>query len=286
MSRYVPPVLAEEGFQLSRRFGDRSACFLYNGQRICPPHTGDDYARGVRGGRAVAQHRGKIVYKGGVGDKTAEHPQGMGGYGVIVDFGEGYRQLVAHCVWNSCPFPVGATVEPGTVIATIDSSGTSTGDHLHNELLKDGRPIDPAPFLAAGSLPIASGGSDMPIVTGYSHIHNRRGSLVQNAHFRVGPTRAAESLAIFPGGEVLIPFGVTSDGEDVGGNSNWYACTMWVPGIGKSVVGGFFHSSVVSALEPIERVTVTDPGAVEAARAQGFITGRDKAAAAASSVTP
>lgn len=42
----------------------------------------------------------------------------------------------------------GQTVSKGDVIGLVGSTGISTGSHLHFELYKDGKPIDPAPYVA------------------------------------------------------------------------------------------------------------------------------------------
>jgi len=42
---------------------------------------------------------------------------------------------------------VGTTVQKGDPIARIGSSGRSTGPHLHFEVLKNGRPVNPMTFV-------------------------------------------------------------------------------------------------------------------------------------------
>jgi hypothetical protein len=258
MGRYIAPTRPADGFRLSRRFGDTSACFVFNGRRICPPHTGQDYSRRVRGGALVAQHAGKLVYKGGVGDKTAEHPKGMGGYGVIVDFGGGYRQLAAHLVWDSCPLAIGADVEPGTYLGEIDSTGTSSGDHLHNELLKDGRPVDPAPYLAAGRLPIDLPEEDTVKYTGWvEHVVNRKTTVKgDETNLRAQPTTKSDSLGQYDAGRSVVPHERYrgADGKD------WYACTMPDLADPAERVFGFFREDVLNELEPIEAIESTRLG--------------------------
>lgn len=72
------------------------------------------------------------------------------GYGntVIVDHGNGLRTLYAHNSVNLVQ--PGDVVDPSTVIARVGSTGRSTGPHVHLEVERQGRKIDPAAFPAAG----------------------------------------------------------------------------------------------------------------------------------------
>lgn len=69
------------------------------------------------------------------------------GYGntIIIDHKNGYVTLYAHC--NKLLVSENETVVQGEQIATVGSTGVSTGPHLHFEIQKDGVPIDPAPLI-------------------------------------------------------------------------------------------------------------------------------------------
>ena len=41
----------------------------------------------------------------------------------------------------------GQTVKRGECIGYVGSTGTSTAPHVHYEIIKDGKKIDPAPYL-------------------------------------------------------------------------------------------------------------------------------------------
>jgi murein DD-endopeptidase MepM/ murein hydrolase activator NlpD len=71
------------------------------------------------------------------------------GYGltVVIDHGEGLETRYAHL--SSAAVGVGDYVGTGGIIARSGSSGRSTGPHLHVELLRDGRPVDPSGFATA-----------------------------------------------------------------------------------------------------------------------------------------
>jgi len=66
-----------------------------------------------------------------------------GGYGnvVVLDHGDGTTSLYAHC--KDIKVQAGARVELGDVIATVGSTGRSTGPHLHLEIHRNGQAVDP-----------------------------------------------------------------------------------------------------------------------------------------------
>ena len=66
-----------------------------------------------------------------------------GGYGreVRLDHGQGLQTLYAH-MSRLAALP-GQRVHAGEIIGFVGSSGLSTGPHLHYEVLKDGRPVNP-----------------------------------------------------------------------------------------------------------------------------------------------
>ncbi|HEV2738778.1 MAG TPA: M23 family metallopeptidase [Candidatus Elarobacter sp.] len=70
-----------------------------------------------------------------------------GGFGlkVDIDHGNGYHTWYAHL--SRANVNAGQRVTKGQLIARSGSSGSSTGPHLHYQLMRDGQPIDPQPFL-------------------------------------------------------------------------------------------------------------------------------------------
>jgi murein DD-endopeptidase MepM/ murein hydrolase activator NlpD len=70
-----------------------------------------------------------------------------GGFGIKVDIdhGNGYHTWYAHL--SRASVNPGQQVTKGQLIALSGSSGSSTGPHLHYQLMHDGQPIDPEPFL-------------------------------------------------------------------------------------------------------------------------------------------
>lgn len=66
-----------------------------------------------------------------------------GGFGnlVVIDHGGGIRSFYGHL--SSIDVKKGDTVETGTLIGGVGSTGRSSGPHLHFEVRQDGKSIDP-----------------------------------------------------------------------------------------------------------------------------------------------
>jgi len=81
------------------------------------------------------------------GDGTVVHSARWGGYGncIIVDHGGGLATLYGHC--SRLAVTKGQSVTQGQVIGYVGSTGLSTGPHVHFEVRKDGRPVNPEPYL-------------------------------------------------------------------------------------------------------------------------------------------
>ncbi len=98
-------------------------------------HNGIDIA--VPEGTAIKPVlSGKVVYSG--------HSNGYGNC-VIVEHDNGIQTIYAHNSKNLVK--VGDTVTSNTVIALSGSTGRTTGPHLHFEVRKDGKPVNPVAML-------------------------------------------------------------------------------------------------------------------------------------------
>jgi murein DD-endopeptidase MepM/ murein hydrolase activator NlpD len=116
---------------ISSYFGKRTDPF--NGRSAF--HRGVDFA-GPAGAQVVSVASGVVTYskdRFGYG-KTVEINHGNG---YVTRYAHNQRVLVA----------VGDTVQKGQAIALIGSTGRSTGPHLHFEVLKQGRAVDPMSFV-------------------------------------------------------------------------------------------------------------------------------------------
>lgn len=98
---------------------------------VIRPHLGVDVAA-RRGTQITAPAPGRVSF---VGRKF--------GFGLVVEIehGSGVVTRYAHC--GTALVSVGARVQRGVPIATVGTSGLSTGPHLHYEVLVNGRQVDP-----------------------------------------------------------------------------------------------------------------------------------------------
>lgn len=98
-------------------------------------HTGVDI-KSPRGRSIKASKAGRVEYSGW-----------MGGYGrvVVIRHGDGYSTLYAHC--NSVAVRKGQSISQGQTIATVGTSGRTTGPHLHFEIRKGKSPVNPLKLL-------------------------------------------------------------------------------------------------------------------------------------------
>lgn len=80
--------------------------------------------------------RGTVTYAGWWGEL---------GYMVKINHGNGYESVYAHMSEVYCS--VGQDVTIDTVIGAVGSTGYSTGNHLHLEIIKDGVKVDPLDYI-------------------------------------------------------------------------------------------------------------------------------------------
>jgi murein DD-endopeptidase MepM/ murein hydrolase activator NlpD len=87
-----------------------------------------------------------------------------GGYGqtVVVEHAPGLRTRYAHL--SAIDVEPGQTIENGTVVGKVGQSGRATGPHLHFEVLKNGKAVNPeaGSRLLAAALKEPATGADYP----------------------------------------------------------------------------------------------------------------------------
>ena len=120
----------DEGW-LSSKFGRRNDPFTGKQEY----HKGLDFA-GKKGSEILAVGDGVVVWVGkrsGYGNLLELNH----GNGYVTRYGHNQRHLVK----------VGEKVKKGQQIALMGSSGRSTGPHVHFEVLKNGKTVNPAKFI-------------------------------------------------------------------------------------------------------------------------------------------
>lgn len=98
-------------------------------------HTGTDIATSI-GTPIKAVASGTIIFS----EKKSSY-----GNLIKIDHGNGVETWYAHC--NELYGKVGEQVEAGDIIATVGTTGNSTGPHLHLEIRVDGNVINPQKYL-------------------------------------------------------------------------------------------------------------------------------------------
>ena len=122
------PVLA--GWLYSR-YGNRTDPFT--GKRAW--HQGIDFA-GSEGDDIVAVASGVVSWSG---ERT--------GYGTLVEIAHGDGLVTRYGHNRENRVEVGDLVRQGDVIALMGNSGRSTGPHVHFEIFKHGRAVDPSSYV-------------------------------------------------------------------------------------------------------------------------------------------
>jgi murein DD-endopeptidase MepM/ murein hydrolase activator NlpD len=99
-------------------------------------HSGIDITA-PQGSRVLATADGVVEFAGWYRDY---------GKTVIIRHPSGYLTLYGHL--SQVDVKEGQKVKAGDVVGRVGSTGRSTGPHLHYEVIKDNKPIDPSKFLA------------------------------------------------------------------------------------------------------------------------------------------
>lgn len=121
---------------LTSNFGYRSDPFDASQAEY---HPGIDFG-GAIGDQVKCTANGKVIWAGW-----------YGGYGncIRIEHGNHLETLYGHL--SKIKVKVGQKVSVGDVIGAVGTTGHSTGPHLHYEVRKDGKPINPMKFLTLNS---------------------------------------------------------------------------------------------------------------------------------------
>jgi len=136
----IPSVAPVENFEIAKLVSGY-------GIRINPFHKGQYHHDGVD----IASPRGTLVLAAGPGKvmliKKSDLVAGYGNY-VEIDHGNGYVTRYSHL--ETINLKEGQSIKKGQALGSVGSSGGSIAPHLHYEVIKDGKNLDPVKFIVAG----------------------------------------------------------------------------------------------------------------------------------------
>lgn len=127
-NKVVVAVRPISGGKITSRFGERSSV-------RSSTHTGLDLAAPT-GTTIKAAASGKVTFAG---------YKGSYGYMIKIECDNGYEMWYAHC--SKLYVSAGVRVSAGDKIAAVGSTGNSTGSHLHFEIRKNGKALNPQNYM-------------------------------------------------------------------------------------------------------------------------------------------
>ena len=117
------------------------------GMRINPFHKGRTMHEGID----FAAPRGTPVFATGRGIvKAVKSSKVQAGYGNYVDIDHGFGYITKFAHMGKILVKKGQEVNRGDTIGYVGSSGGSIAPHVHYEVIKDGKKIDPIQFMLLG----------------------------------------------------------------------------------------------------------------------------------------
>lgn len=184
----TPPIAANlsSANTISSPFGIRASPFTGEHEE----HKGVDIPSQT-GSPILATGDGKVTY--------AAHAPGYGNL-VEIDHGQGYSTRYGHI--QSLLVKNGDLVKQSQTIATVGSTGRSTGPHLHFEVSYLGKPFDPL-LLLAGYYP-SSNPNNQNILVFTSSKLKAPWQLTQYASGKVKPEVLYSSKGTRPSGEPYV----------------------------------------------------------------------------------
>ncbi len=119
-----------ESFRVTSKFGPR----------VCPVEGID----GIHNGLDIGAPRGTPIVSAADGKVSVAERRGNAGRAVIIVHSGGYETRYYHL--NSIAVKKGQTLNQGDYIGGVGSTGKSTGNHLHFEIRRFTRALDPLSF--------------------------------------------------------------------------------------------------------------------------------------------
>ena len=134
LSNQDPPTISplKGDAKITSGFGMR----MHPIQKVEKQHKGIDFKAPI-GTPVYATSDGKVV-------KVETDKKGYGQH-IVIRHDEQYKTLYAQL--SRMDVKVGDTVKRGDIIGAVGSSGMSTAPHLHYEVIKDGKHVDPTEYL-------------------------------------------------------------------------------------------------------------------------------------------
>ena len=121
-------------YWMSSKFGYRSDPF----NKKKAGHKGVDLASRT-GNKILVKAKGRVV--------KVEYSKRGYGNNLTIDHGNGFKTRYAHM--NKIYVKKGDYLNVDDVVGEVGNTGRSTGPHLHYEIIYNGRPVDPLPFMQA-----------------------------------------------------------------------------------------------------------------------------------------
>lgn len=128
----IQPISNKELKRLASGYGMR----MHPIQKIRKMHYGIDFTA----------PQGTPIYAVGNG-KVIRVRTSFSGYGKQIEIDHGYGFVTKYAHMSEFNVKVGQEVKRGECIGFVGNTGSSTAPHVHYEIIKDGKKIDPAPYL-------------------------------------------------------------------------------------------------------------------------------------------
>jgi murein DD-endopeptidase MepM/ murein hydrolase activator NlpD len=115
------------------------------GRRISPISGRAEFHRGMD----IASPEGTPILASAEGIVSYSGWNSGGGNVVVIEHGHGFSTYYAHNSSNAVE--TGQLVKRGDIIGYVGSTGNTTGSHLHYEIWREDRPVNPRKYISGRS---------------------------------------------------------------------------------------------------------------------------------------